>query len=44
MLRFSTLDIDAIAASLSYYDRKYFDKRFKRRWQTTPCQYRRQRA
>ena len=42
LLRFTATEIDRIAASLCYGERKYFDKRFKRRWQATPYQYRKQ--
>ncbi|MDT8391393.1 MAG: helix-turn-helix domain-containing protein [Lentisphaeria bacterium] len=40
MLLFTSRDIDTIAVTLTYYDRKYFDKRFKRRWGVTPFRYR----
>jgi len=42
LLLFSSLDIDYIATSLGYLDRKYFDKLFKRHWKVTPFRYRKQ--
>lgn len=41
LLLFTSLDVDRIADTLTYQDRKYFDKRFKRHWQVTPYRYRR---
>jgi AraC-like DNA-binding protein len=41
-LRFTADSIDDIAQELTYEERKYFDKRFKRHWGVTPYAYRRQ--
>lgn len=40
LLRFTATDIETISQQLGYHERKYFDKRFKRRWGVTPRQYR----
>ena len=42
LLLFTSLDIDAISTQLSYQERKYFDKLFKRHWKVTPFRYRKQ--
>lgn len=41
LLLFTADPVDAIAQRFGYAERKYFDKRFKRCWGETPCQYRR---
>lgn len=40
LLIFTTATIDNISSRLGYNERKYFDKRFKRRWGKTPRKYR----
>lgn len=42
LLRFTATDINDVAKAMGYHERKYFDKRFKRHWQVTPFQYRKQ--
>jgi AraC-like DNA-binding protein len=42
MLLFTTVQIDRIARSVGFRDRKYFDRRFRRHWRTTPFRYRKQ--
>ena len=44
LLRFTSYDIESIARTLGYEERKYFDKRFKRSQNLTPYQYRKHSA